>query len=71
MLDKLPREAVVNDLVYAPLMTGLLLQAQKRGNRVLDGLGMLLHQARPAFAAFFGREPEVTEELRRHVLGGK
>jgi shikimate dehydrogenase len=70
-LDALPHEAVVNDLVYVPLMTGLLEKARQRGNRVLDGLGMLLHQARPQFAAFFGREPEVNEELRRHVLEGR
>jgi shikimate dehydrogenase len=67
-LDELPRDALVNDLVYAPLMTDLLRRAQQRGNRFVDGLGMLLHQARPAFAAWFGREPEVTEELRTFVL---
>jgi shikimate dehydrogenase len=70
-LDALPRAAVVNDLVYTPLMTDLLERARQRGNRALDGLGMLLHQARPQFAAFFGREPEVTEDLRHHVLEGR
>ncbi|HUY68984.1 MAG TPA: shikimate dehydrogenase [Alphaproteobacteria bacterium] len=70
-LTYLPREALVSDLVYAPLKTDLLKRAEARGNRILDGLGMLLHQARPAFAAFFGREPQVTEELRRHVLEGQ
>jgi len=67
-LDKLPPAATVTDIVYAPLETDLLRQARQRGHRVIDGLGMLLHQARPAFAAFFGRDPEVTEELRRFVL---
>lgn len=69
-IDGLNRHATVTDLVYAPLVTGLLQRAQKRGHKIVDGLGMLLHQARPAFLAFFGREPEVTEELRRYVLEG-
>jgi shikimate dehydrogenase len=69
-LSPLPRDAFVADMVYAPLMTDLLLAAQKRGNPVIDGLGMLLHQARPSFYAFFGRDPDVTPELRRHVLNG-
>ncbi|MFZ2871762.1 shikimate dehydrogenase [Zavarzinia sp.] len=68
-LDGLPRKAVVTDAVYAPLETDLLARARARGNPVVDGLGMLLHQAVPGFAAWFGVEPEVTEELRRHVLG--
>lgn len=67
-LGSLPRLALVTDLVYRPLETGLLAMAQDRGNPVVDGLGMLLHQARPAFAAWFGVEPEVTDELRRFVL---
>lgn len=67
-LDALPREAVVADIVYVPLLTGLLASAAARGNRVVDGLGMLLHQARPAFAAWFGIEPEVTSELKLSVL---
>jgi len=67
-LDRLPPSAVVNDVVYAPLETALLAAARRRGNPVVDGLGMLLHQARPAFAAWFGVEPEVTPELRRFVL---
>lgn len=68
-LDGLPPAAVVTDIVYTPLLTPLLAAAQTRGNRVVDGLGMLLHQARPGFAAWFGTEPEVTEDLRRFVLG--
>jgi len=67
-LDRLPPSAVVNDIVYAPLETALLAAARHRGNPVVDGLGMLLHQARPAFSAWFGVEPEVTPELRRFVL---
>jgi len=50
-------------------MTDLLLAAVARGNPIVDGIGMLLHQATPGFAAWFGREPEVTPELRSFVLG--
>jgi shikimate dehydrogenase len=67
-LAGLPADAVVTDLVYAPLITPLLAAAAARGNLVLDGLGMLLHQARPGFAAWFGVEPEVTAALRAFVL---
>lgn len=67
-LDRLPTAAVVNDTVYSPLETPLLAAAKARGNRVVDGLGMLLHQARPGFAAWFGVEPAVTPELRRFIL---
>ena len=70
-LDKLPLTATVTDIVYAPLETDLLRLAKQRGHRVIDGLGMLLHQARPSFAAFYGRDPEVTDELRRFVLTEK
>jgi shikimate dehydrogenase len=49
------------------LETPLLERARARGNPVVDGLGMLLHQARPGFAAWFGIEPAVTPELRRFV----
>ena len=70
MLDDLPRDALVNDIVYAPLQTGLLAGATARGNPVVDGIGMLLHQARPGFAAWFGVEPQVTDGLRAHVLAG-
>lgn len=67
-LDRLPREAVVTDLVYTPLETELLAAARARGCPVVDGLGMLLHQARPGFEAWFGRAPEVTPALRDAVL---
>jgi shikimate dehydrogenase len=64
-LDVLPASAVVFDAVYNPLETGLLAQAKARGLRTVDGLGMLMHQAVPAFAAFFGVEPKITAALRR------
>ncbi|MBI3453033.1 MAG: shikimate dehydrogenase [Rhodospirillales bacterium] len=69
-LDRLPKTATVNDIVYAPLETGLLAAARARGNGVVDGLGMLLHQGRPAFQAWFGVDPEVTPELRAYVAEG-
>ena len=67
-LNGLSADAVVNDIVYAPLQTPLLQAAAKAGYRAVDGLGMLLHQARPGFEAWFGKRPEVTADLRRHVL---
>ena len=67
-LGTLAPGAVVNDIVYTPLETPLLVAAQRAGHRVVDGLGMLLHQARPGFATWFGVEPEVTDALRAYVL---
>jgi len=67
-LDDLAAGAVVMDAVYTPLLTPLLAGAQARGNTIVDGLGMLLHQARPGFAAWFGREAEVGPAVREHVL---
>lgn len=67
-LGVLPKSAVVTDLVYAPLETPLLAAARARGNRVVDGLGMLLHQARPGFAAWYEVEAEVDAGLREAVL---
>ena len=64
----LPPHAVVADLVYAPLETDVLARARARGLGVVDGLGMLIHQARPGFAAWFGVWPEVTDDLRRLIL---
>ncbi len=69
-LDRLPAGAVVTDIVYAPLETDVLARARARGNPAVDGLGMLLHQARPGFEAWFGAAPEVTAELRAFVLSG-
>lgn len=69
-LDLLGGATVVTDIVYAPLLTPLLLEAEARGNTVVDGIGMLLHQARPGFEAWFGVAPEVGEALREHVLAG-
>lgn len=64
----LPPTAVVTDCVYTPLITPFLADAGARGCTVVDGLGMLLHQAVPGFARWFGRTPEVTPELRQTVL---
>lgn len=66
-LDKLPVTALVSDVVYIPLETPLLKAAKARGNPTAGGLGMLLHQARPAFQAWFGVLPEVTPELVKIV----
>jgi shikimate dehydrogenase len=63
-LDGLPTSALVSDIVYIPRETALLKAARLRGNQTVNGLGMLLNQARPAFHAWFGVMPEVTTELR-------
>ncbi|WP_333831418.1 shikimate dehydrogenase [Pararhodobacter sp.] len=68
-LDALPQSAIVNDLVYTPLETPLLAMARARGNTVIDGLGMLLHQAAPGFERWFGVAPVVDAALRERVLG--
>lgn len=67
-LAPLPETAVVNDLVYVPLETGLLAAARKRGLVAVDGLGMLLHQAVPGFERWFGARPEVTAQLRDLIV---
>lgn len=67
-LSKLPRSAIVTDIVYNPLETPLLAAAKKRGNAVVDGLGMLIYQARPGFEAWFGTAPEPTTELREYLI---
>ena len=72
-LDLLGKNALVTDIVYVPLETNLLKQARLRGNPVVDGLGMLLHQAVPGFEHWFGKRPVVTDELRHlvedHITG--
>lgn len=67
-LAPLPPQAVVTDIVYTPLETPLLADGRARGHTVVDGLGMLLHQAVPGFRAWFGIEPVVDDDLRRFVL---
>ncbi|MFO1161348.1 MAG: shikimate dehydrogenase [Reyranellaceae bacterium] len=66
-LAKLPASAAVSDLIYAPRETPFLAAARGRGNRAVNGLGMLLNQARPAFKAWFGVMPDVTPELRARI----
>lgn len=67
-LVNLPSSSCVVDIVYDPLETDLLKQARKNGNRSVDGLGMLLHQAVPGFEKWFGVRPQVTPELRELVV---
>jgi len=67
-LAKLPRNAVVDDIVYVPLETPLLAAARARGSTCIDGLGMLLHQGRMGFEAWFDQKVEVTKEQRAAVL---
>ena len=69
-LDRLPADAVVYDLVYAPLETDLLKAARARSHVTVDGLGMLIHQARPGFATWFGAEAEATAALRTFAAEG-
>jgi shikimate dehydrogenase len=64
----LPPTAPVVDIVYVPLETDLLSAARQRGNPVVDGLGMLLHQGRPGFEAWFGAVARVTPELRAAIV---
>ncbi len=66
-LDALPRTALVADIIYTPLETKLLAEARLRGNRTVNGLGMLLHQGPPAWKLWFGVEPKVTAELRAEM----
>jgi shikimate dehydrogenase len=64
-LDRLPKAALVGDLIYVPPETPLLADARVRGNITVNGLGLLLNQARPAFNAWFGVMPEITPALRQ------
>lgn len=67
-LDRLPRSALVNDIVYVPLETPLLSAARARGNAAVDGLGMLIHQASIGFEAWFGVKPDASPELRAYLV---
>ncbi len=67
-LDGLRRGMVVNDLVYAPLKTPFLVEAERQGCTIVDGLGMLLHQAVPGFERWFGARPEVDSATRAAAL---
>jgi shikimate dehydrogenase len=66
-LARLRTEAIVGDLIYVPPETPLLQVARQRGNLTVNGLGMLLNQARPAFNAWFGVVPDITPELIRAI----
>lgn len=67
-LDALDKSAVVTDLVYTPLRTAFLERAAAMGCQTVDGLGMLLYQAVPAFERFFGHRPDVDEATRDTLL---
>ena len=69
-MTELPPSAVVADTVYAPLRTPFIAAAEQCGLRTVDGLGMLLYQAGPGFTRWFGKKPQVTDELRAFVLAG-
>ncbi|MBY0363530.1 MAG: shikimate dehydrogenase [Phreatobacter sp.] len=66
-LETLKPSAIVSDIVYVPLETDLLARAAARGHRTVEGLGMLLHQAVPGFARWFGITPDVTPALYEHL----
>lgn len=68
VISKLPQSCIVTDIVYTPLRTPLLEAASAVGLKTVDGLGMLLHQAVPGFEKWFGVRPEVTPQLRQHIL---
>jgi shikimate dehydrogenase len=67
-VSRLPKGGVVDDIVYIPLETPLLAAARAHGHRCVDGLGMLLHQGRMGFTAWFGQDVKVTEAQRQAVL---
>ncbi|MFT6332138.1 MAG: shikimate dehydrogenase [Lentimonas sp.] len=62
-LRTLKKSALVCDIVYKPLMTNLLLQAEKQGNSIVTGIGMLAHQGVMGFEKWFGEKPKVSQEL--------
>ena len=67
-VSRLAADCIVADIVYVPLETPLLAAARARGLATVDGLGMLLHQAVPGFAQWFGVRPQVTAGLRALVV---
>ena len=67
-LSMLPRSATVNDIVYVPLLTELLKASKNRGNETVDGLDMLLYQAKVGFRLWYGVSPDVTSDQRTYVL---
>jgi len=67
-LERLSKQTLVSDLIYVPPETSFLAAAKARGNVTINGLGMLLHQARPAFQAWFGVLPEITSDLRKKIM---
>ena len=67
-VSALPETCVVTDIVYKPLITPILREANARGLTAVTGIGMLLHQAVPGFERWFGVRPEVDEGLRSLVL---
>ncbi len=68
-LQTLPSDALVYDLVYAPLMTPLLQEAQSRGNPIVTGIGMLLYQAQKSFEIWYGLRPDIDIDLIQNILG--
>jgi len=66
-LDKLSKSALAADIIYTPLETPFLAAARERGNRTVNGLGMLLHQGPPAWKMWFNIEPKVTVPLRERM----
>ena len=67
-LKPLSTSTLVTDLVYTPLKTHLLIQAEKKGCRTVDGIGMLIHQAVPGFARWFNLQPSIDNDLRDMLL---
>ena len=66
-LDDLPESALAADIIYTPLETPFLADARARGNRTVNGLGMLIHQGPAAWKLWFDIVPTVTEELRQRM----
>ena len=67
-LANLPSSAVVTDIVYNPIKTPLLLAAEEKGCKIIDGLGMLINQAIPGFQMWFGTKPQINNGVREHLI---